>query len=107
MKQLDIYENTKGIYHSADKQILKSDKQESAIRLYKNAMKTLKQANMKPSRQVKDELYRQVQFLENKRQELYKKNKECKKVQKQDRIIDQNLMQVFKINHTKNTGEER
>ncbi|MBC1649274.1 relaxase/mobilization nuclease domain-containing protein [Listeria booriae] len=107
LKQLDIYENTKGIYHSADKQILKSDKQESAIRLYKNAIKALKQANMKPSRQVKDELYRQVQFLENKRQELYKKHKECKETQKQERIIEQNLTQVFKLNHTKTPNRER
>ncbi|CUL14995.1 hypothetical protein EZ544_01355 [Listeria monocytogenes] len=106
LKQLIIYEDTKGIYHSADKQILNFKEQEPTIRLYKTAIKALKQANMKPSRQVKDEIYRQVQFLENKRQELYKKHKECKKVQKQDQIIEQNLMQVFKLNRTKNADRD-
>ncbi|MBC2171552.1 relaxase/mobilization nuclease domain-containing protein [Listeria booriae] len=107
LKQLDIYENTKGIYHSADKQILKSDKQESAIRLYKNAVKALKQTDIKPSKHVKDNLYQQLQSLKNQQEQLYEKNKECKKIQKQDRIIEQNLMQVFKLNHTKNTDRER
>ncbi|MBC1606032.1 relaxase/mobilization nuclease domain-containing protein [Listeria rocourtiae] len=79
LKQLIIYEDTKGIYHSADKQVLNPKEQQSAIQLYKTAVKALKQANMKLSRQVKDELYRQVQFLENKRQELYKKYKSARK----------------------------
>ncbi len=35
LKQLDIYENTKGIYHSVDKQMLNS----SEHRLYKTAFK--------------------------------------------------------------------
>ncbi|MBC6165039.1 relaxase/mobilization nuclease domain-containing protein [Listeria booriae] len=107
LEQLIIYEDTKGIYQSADKQMMNSKEQESAIRLYKTAVNTLKQVNMKPSKQLKDELYRQVQFLENKRQELYKKHKECKKTQKQDRIIEQNLTQVFKLNHTKTSDRER
>ncbi|CAM4070325.1 relaxase/mobilization nuclease domain-containing protein [Listeria booriae] len=107
LKQLIIYENTKRIYRSAGKQIMNSKEQESAIRLYKTAINSLKQVNMKPSKQVKDELYRQVQFLENKRQELYKKHKECKETQKQERIIEQNLTQVFKLNHTKTPNRER
>ncbi|MBC2047190.1 relaxase/mobilization nuclease domain-containing protein [Listeria booriae] len=102
LKQLDIYESTKGVYHSTDKQMLNSSEQESAIRLYKTAVKALKQANVKPSKQIKHELHRQVKSLKNRREELYKKHKECKKVQKQDRIIEQNLIQVFKVNHTNN-----
>ncbi|MBC2334522.1 relaxase/mobilization nuclease domain-containing protein [Listeria welshimeri] len=107
LKQLDIYENTKGIYHSANKKILKSDKQESAILLYKNAVSALKQANMKPSKQIKDELYRQVQFLQNQLEQLYKKHKDCKLTQKQDSIIEQNLKRVFNLNHIKNPDSER
>ncbi|MBC2196611.1 relaxase/mobilization nuclease domain-containing protein [Listeria booriae] len=104
LKQLNIYENTKGMYHSTDKQMLNSNEHH---RLYKTAVKALKQANIKPSKQIKYELHQQVQSLQSRRKQLYEKHKECKKVQKQDRIIEQNLMQVFKLNHTKNTDRER
>ncbi|WP_181249212.1 relaxase/mobilization nuclease domain-containing protein [Listeria seeligeri] len=106
LKQLDIYENTKGMYHSTDKQLLNSNEQESAIQLYKTAVKMLKQANVEPSKQIKHELHRQAQSLQNQREQLYEKHKECKKIQKQDRIIEQNLMRVFKLNHTKDTDRE-
>ncbi|WP_270994296.1 hypothetical protein [Listeria seeligeri] len=105
-KQLDIYENTKGMYHSTDKQLLNSNEQESVIQLYKTAVKALKQANVKPSKQIKHELHRQVQSLQNQQEQLYEKHKECKKIQKQDRIIEQNLMQLFKLNHTKKADRE-
>ncbi|MBC2162707.1 relaxase/mobilization nuclease domain-containing protein [Listeria booriae] len=106
LKQLNIYENTKGMYHSMDKQLLNSSEQESATRLYKTAVKALKQSNVKPSKQIKHELDRQVQSLQNRGEQLYEKYKECKKIQKQDKIIEQNLMQVFKLNHTKNADIE-
>ncbi|EFS00563.1 type IV secretory pathway protein VirD2 [Listeria seeligeri FSL N1-067] len=106
LKQLNIYENTKGMYHSTDKQLLNSNEQESAIQLYKTAVKALKKANVKPSKQIKHELHRQAQALQSRREELYEKHKECKKVQKQDRIIEQNLMQVFKLNHAKKADRE-
>lgn len=94
LKQLITYEDTKGIYHSADKQLLNTKEPQSAIQLYKTAVKALKQVNIKPSKQIKDELYRQIQSLQNQQQELYKKHKNCKKNQKQDRIIDRNLTQI-------------
>lgn len=78
-----------------------SNEQESAILLNKTAVKALKQANIKPSRQIKNELYRQVQSLQNQREQLYRKYKKYKKIQKQDQIIEQNLTQVLKLNHTK------
>ncbi|EAA0142480.1 TPA_asm: relaxase/mobilization nuclease domain-containing protein [Listeria monocytogenes] len=102
LKQLIIYEDTKEIYHSADKQMLNSNEH----RLYKTAVKAIKQANIKPSKQMKYKLHREVQALQNRREELYEKHKECKKTQKQDRIIEQNLTQVFKLNHTKNANRE-
>lgn len=64
MKQLIIYEDTKGIYQSMDKLILNSNEQESTIRLYKTAVKALKQANMKPSKQVRINLHQQRHSLE-------------------------------------------
>lgn len=103
LKQLITYEDTKGIYHSADKQLLNTKEPQSD----KTAVKTLKQVNIKPSKQIKDELYRQVQFLQNLQEQLYKKHKEYKIIQKQDWIIEQNLMQVFKLNHTKRKDKER
>ncbi|EIR9711967.1 relaxase/mobilization nuclease domain-containing protein [Listeria innocua] len=98
LKQLDIYENTKERYHSTDKQILKSDEQESAIRLYKNAVKVLKQTNMKPSKQVVTELRHQLHSLVEKKQCLNEKYKELRKIQKQDYIIEQNLKQLIELN---------
>ncbi|MBF2588069.1 relaxase/mobilization nuclease domain-containing protein [Listeria marthii] len=107
LKQLITYEDTKGIYHSADKQLLNTKEPQSAIQLYKTAVKALKQVNIKPSKQIKDELYRHVQFLQNLQEQLYKKHKDCKIIQKQDWIIEQNLMEVFKLNHTKRKDKER
>ncbi|MBC2077869.1 relaxase/mobilization nuclease domain-containing protein [Listeria booriae] len=104
LKQLIIYENKKGIYHSADKQIMNFKEQD---RLYKTTVKALKQANVKPSKQIKYEIHQQVKYLQNQREQLYEKHKEYQKVQKQDRIIEQNLTQIFKLNHAKNLDSER
>lgn len=107
LKQLNIYENTKGMYHSTGKKILNSNEQESAIQLYKTAVKALKQANVKPNKQIKYELHRQVQALQNRQEELYEKHKEYKKIQKQDRIIEQNLMQLSERITNKLLNKER
>ncbi|EAH3823929.1 hypothetical protein D5006_14605, partial [Listeria monocytogenes] len=92
------------MYHSTDKQMLNSNEHH---RLYKTAVKALKQANIKPSKQIKYELHQQVQSLQSRRKQLYEEHKECKKVQKQDRIIEQNLIQLLKLVKTVDVEKER
>lgn len=107
LKQLTIYEDTKANMSKTPKNKRQTSEYQSATLLFKIASNALKEARMTPNKQIKANLYQQVQMLKKKQKDLYKEQKVLKQMQREYHIIEQNLTQFLTPTTTKSLDREQ